>query len=498
MSFTTLRLAACIFIPALTLLPVRGSAEDAYPSLSCASPAAPVPGSPPVEGELIVHEWGTFTSFSGSDGVRLEFRPLVDNDLPDFVIDRATQSGKSIFLKSAIRARQRMETPVVYFYTDRLRQVRVQVGFPQGLLTEFYPPVARMLPEGLSAATGQSVLPADQLRDSLLDWGRVTLLPEAVLRPAIADGELAAAVARRALAVLPPGMDPEPDLYTGDHYYFARETDAALVHVRRGDEPPVDGAADTAQALLVQRPRGDFFEKFLFYRGVGNFELPVTVTSAPDGGIRILNSGPQPLTGLVLIDVAEESLRFARLEDVAAESRLTLDPAAAFDANGVENPQAALWNTVHEILVEQGLYEKEATAMVRTWAGSWFREPGLRLLYVVPRPVTDALLPLTIEPSPQSTVRVLVGRLEILPQAVERRIEGLVEASAARWTSLTAEEQAAAPHAPESILRLGRLAEPALTRVALIAERPEVRAEARRLIAALRAREGLEPQSGGE
>lgn len=51
--------------------------------------------SQPAGDGLIVHEWGTFTSFSGSDGVRLEFRPLADEDLPPFVLDRFLQSGVS-------------------------------------------------------------------------------------------------------------------------------------------------------------------------------------------------------------------------------------------------------------------------------------------------------------------------------------------------------------------------------------------------------------------
>src|SRR5262245_8334131 len=68
-------------------------------------------------GRLIVHEWGTFTNFSGSNGIQLDFRPLLDSDLPEFVYDRSMQSS-SIFSKS-FYARQRMETPVTYFYTDR-------------------------------------------------------------------------------------------------------------------------------------------------------------------------------------------------------------------------------------------------------------------------------------------------------------------------------------------------------------------------------------------
>src|SRR5690242_13027481 len=74
--------------------------------------------------KLIVHEWGTFTSFSGSNGANLEFRPLVTNDLPAFI-----DSPNSIWLKERVAAQQRMETPVTYFYTDVPRTVNVRVAF---------------------------------------------------------------------------------------------------------------------------------------------------------------------------------------------------------------------------------------------------------------------------------------------------------------------------------------------------------------------------------
>src|SRR3989442_13959778 len=89
-------------------------------------------------GKLIVHEWGTFTSFAGSDGISLEFRPLVTSDLPLFVLDRVKQANlfdqrfeagdRSVYTsKSVVRSLQRMETPVTYFYTDRQRVVDVTV-----------------------------------------------------------------------------------------------------------------------------------------------------------------------------------------------------------------------------------------------------------------------------------------------------------------------------------------------------------------------------------
>src|SRR5258708_29049188 len=43
-------------------------------------PKGPVipPFTKTATGKLIVHEWGTFTNFAGSDGVYLDYRPLVD------------------------------------------------------------------------------------------------------------------------------------------------------------------------------------------------------------------------------------------------------------------------------------------------------------------------------------------------------------------------------------------------------------------------------------
>ena len=105
--------------------------------------------TPEAEGMFVVHEWGTFTTFSGSDGVYLDFRPLAaeHNDLPGYVLDRGSYAETRRLIKGRLWGRVRMETPVTYFYTDRVRTVDVRVDFPQGLLTEFYPPVRELLPK---------------------------------------------------------------------------------------------------------------------------------------------------------------------------------------------------------------------------------------------------------------------------------------------------------------------------------------------------------------
>ena len=123
--------------------------------------------------KLIVHEWGTFTSFSGSDGVKLEFRPLVENDLPRFV-GTTLPSWNDMLSKRSIRAIQRMETPVTYFYTPVERDVSVKVNFPQGLLTEYFPPVIEHAPKqeapSFFGIGDRRALPDIPLKDGMLDW----------------------------------------------------------------------------------------------------------------------------------------------------------------------------------------------------------------------------------------------------------------------------------------------------------------------------------------
>ena len=76
---------------------------------------------------------------------------------------------------------------------------------------------------------------------------------------------------------------------------------------------------------------------------------------------------------------------------------------------------------LENILVTQGLYRKEAQAMIETWSNSWFEE-GTRLFYIVPRSVIDSVLPLDIQPSPLETVRVFVGRMEIVTSSIEEDV----------------------------------------------------------------------------
>jgi hypothetical protein len=58
--------------------------------------------------------------------------------------------------------------------------------------------------------------------------------------------------------------------------------------------------------------------------------------------------------------------------------------------------------------------------MVETWWSSYFAQDGLRVFWVVPTAKTEAILPLEVSPKPEKSVRVIVGRSEVIRPAKER------------------------------------------------------------------------------
>lgn len=420
-----------------------------------------VPVTPPTnDGEFVVHEWGTFTTFSGSDGVFIDFRPLdvKHSDLPDYVFDRGSFSTGTIraFSKGRLRGRVRMETPVTYFYTDRFRTVDVHVDFPSGLLTEFYPPARHILP----AIDEDNIFGKGELiGNSSLHWGNVDLIPTAELLPNLANSAVREQVTSSIVHLLIPHAADE------QHYAAARETDAALVHVRN--------TSDTQS----------YFEKFLFYRGVGKFQLPITTHFDGENAV-VSNNGELPIRSLILINVDGTTIQATRSDQVNAGQSLPF--------NGLQTvSQEQLFAMVHQNLVAEGLYEKEAAAMVNTWQQSWFTENGTRVLYTLPGTTTEELLPLHVTPKPQQMLRVMVGRMEVMSPTSEQKMTKAVAESAALRVMHYAEQKendTNDPYSiPSTIQGFGRMAEPALARVAKIAKDTALRYEAELLIEQFRA-----------
>ena len=361
---------------------------------------------------LIVHEWGTFTVLQDEAGRPIGGINTDDEVLPDFVHDIAGMNPSSlrelptVHFKAVPRNHPdvwtRLETPVTYFYppTGFDKPIDVTVSFRHGWLTQYYP----------KATPGGPDIDAD----GNLRWGRITRQ---------ANGSLTWRNLRLG------GTNPGP----------ATDEKAWL-------------APRNVRATSVTTPEGER-ERYLFYRGVAHFEAPIRVSRTPGNELEI-RCGEWPLAQdarvgpLLLVDAgADGTSAFRILDDVTlsrddagaggrvlARTPGTFSPSE-YSADNLEDVRGVL----HKLLVRDGLYHDEATAMLDTWEVSYFKRPGLRLFFSVPRPWTEQYLPLSVSESADIT-RVMVGRIEIVTpeqRATLRRIAA-GPASSADWVGAAA------------------------------------------------------------
>ena len=245
-----------------------------------------------------------------------------------------------------------METPVLYFYASREMKVNATVRFPKGWLTEWYPQAQLTNDYG----RGEENL-------STLEWRDATVLPNAALS-------------------FPVKSSPS-------HYYAARQTDAAPLRVK------------------------DQSEKFVFYRGVGNFPVPFSARVRGDGKIRLWSMGEVPIPGVILFERRGGTLGYRAIGSLKGD--VTIAPPT------LNGDLVSLQREIERILVAAGLYSKEAAAMVATWRDSWFEE-GTGVFYIVPPGSLAANLPLKIDPKPVQVERAFVGRMEVITAATERAV----------------------------------------------------------------------------
>lgn len=401
--------------------------KKAVPQARVVAPEPPpVPqAEPPVKvaDDLTVHEWGTFLAVSGSDGLSLDGLYHEEHALPGFVHARSRDQlrQQSIFVKG--------ETPVIYFYTATKRYVRVEVKFPRGLWTQWYPQAAFVGPTFSSRSTPESFL-----RDGRIVWS-------AGLIPASAS-ETAPAL---------------PETSADALWNFARDVDAAYVQT---------GGA-----------KGVETERYLFYRGLGTTTLPVRMSSESGGTLSADRDEADGIRHVFVLRVERGKAAYAyrpALEpgETAVGVIPSMDGALPLDQFADK-----LADDLAGRLVESGLYAKEARAMVETWKTSYFKTEGVRALFVLSQRWTDAFIPMKITPKPKDLVRVMVGRLELLTpereQLTENAVRDLASADPARrlaaFNALGAE---------------GRYVEPILRRVLASSRDERVKQTCRRLLMA--------------
>jgi len=356
-----------------------------------ASPIFGGDGTPTQQG-LRVHEWGTFTSVAGEAGGPQAWAPLSGpSDLPCFVNhlgNRCIKCGgllTSTKTQPLVTSTVRMETPVLYFYAPQRMTLSVHVGFPQGWITEWYPQATRVTPV-IPLGTGAELPP---VAHGHIDWDQVLVWPDAQAAPPTGEG--------------------------ASHYYAARNTDSQPIYV-------------SGQS-----------EKLIFYRGIANFPVPLWAKVLDDNRIELRNTGDSTLPLAILFENRGGKVGYRTIRELSGASQVDM-PGLTADLDRLKQELA-------KALVDMGLYQKEALAMIETWRDSWFEE-GLRVFYLMPRHSVDAVLPLTVNPAPATTERVFVGRVEILSPFLRHSLE----------TALTAGDTA-------TLARYGRFLEPFAQRI---------------------------------
>lgn len=329
-------------------------------------PASATSGQSPTSRPVIAHEWGTFTTVAGPDGQAQQWLPLGGpTDLPCFVETYENRLVKILLpvslsalgpllnyetARSGLKGTVRMETPVLYFYAEQPVDVSVKVGFPRGLFTEWYPKATVA-----QVPSWTHVLKEWPDATATISWPRVSIRPGT-----------------------PPTL-PETD--RPSHYYAARETDSTPLQVDGQDE------------------------KFLFYRGVAGFGVPITAMPANGRKLAVRNLGQEVIPAMVVFTKRGGKLGYRIHRNFSGQALVEQPP--------LTGNLASLHRDLAKLLIAEGLYAKEADAMINTWRDTWFEE-GTRVLYIVPKPAVEAMLPLSVMPAPREMSRVFVGRMDVI------------------------------------------------------------------------------------
>lgn len=345
--------------------------------------------SSPHKKPFVVHEWGTYTSVQSARGETLDGMMHEDEALPAFVHARDPNRLFSKGMEAVPEwINQKLETPVIYFHGEPGGKVRVEVDFPQGVISEWYPEATSFEP---------AIGAISRIADGQMSW----------------EGEL--------LAREPRLIEVEPQ----EIWAPSRQVDALPFAV------------------------GEEEERFIFYRGLGRFDMPVRTKSTGGNAFTITNESDDALPAVFVLHVSARGGTVRNLGELPAGGTVVASPTPK--EMPLANYEEAAHRQVKEALVASGLYEDEALAMVNTWRRSYFKTPGTRVLYVAPRSWTDKLLPLRVSPQPDEIVRTLVGRIEVMTAEDEARTLEQIDMAAREGEELAV-----------VLERMGRFADPRL------------------------------------
>lgn len=376
---------------------------------------------------LVIHEWGTFTSLQDEQGRTLgglnvdeEFLPPFVHDLHPVRIGLTSEVPRTRVFKGVSACdpsvTMRLETPVVYVHLppgQSSATFDLSATFHGGFLSQFYP-FAEPSVDGRA-----------------LRWQDVTVTG------LVAGKEVSQTI--RELQVQGPGQNGAATWQRWQAPELSATTTSTLTWrgIRAGGPP---AAPDTDSPIWLA-PRavaaanlavGTERERYLFYRGLAHLDAPLVAKRSADGRSlrvtpRLPDLDPSTVPQLWLADLRGDGT--AAFHTVGAAIRRSADEpafsdiAATFTADEYSTGRlATLRLELHAALVCDGLFFDEAHALLNTWEASYFKAPGQRLFFLVPRAWTDRVLPLTTS-TPAVITRSMMGRIEVVSPAQRRALE---------------------------------------------------------------------------
>jgi len=341
--------------------------------------------------QLDVHEWGTITTRhlpGGEPEGRLNHIKKSEV-LPAFVHHfepEGTQMSplrKSIETDGRLDVTMRLETPVIYFHLPEgeqfLDSFDVKVDFRGGVINEFYP-------NGKPSVA--------------LDLDRVKSKSQAGLLKKW-DGKQLGTLVKSSLEW--------NGLHLTHSFKFPCTAKEVWLAPRR------------VKSSNVVNAEGEV-ERYLFYRGVANLNAlfqtslkrsrvslwsPLILHWMPGKSmivpkVWVLDSNE--LGEMAFTEQANISIR----KDQATTRLWTVEPFKEKDYSYAN--VGKLRKSMKQTLIDQGLFEDEANAMLETWRDSYFMEYGTRVFYIVPGDWVDYHLPLDIS-VPHKLTRVYLGKI---------------------------------------------------------------------------------------
>ncbi|MBY0523406.1 MAG: hypothetical protein K2R98_08400 [Gemmataceae bacterium] len=323
--------------------------------------SAQQPPLPPAQAGLQLHEWGVTTVYDDVELANADMRAEWGR-LPTFVYGQV--DGRKVPQRIAVA-----KAPVIYVHAKQPTSLYLKVDFPGGKPAVWWPATTGggIGRRGFDDGRGMT-------QTSTLEWQ---------------------------LQVKPTNLDGiKPQELPRGHWM------SALRDVKADD------------VITYDDQSGQQRERFIYYDGLIPTPKGIAVSVDKDR-VSLKSKAKHALHDVTVVDLRNvHKIRIARVAQLDAE-------AEAKDVEFKEGEQTKWPDDAIETLVGQlkaaGLNEDEAKGLTAVWRKDFFETEGLGVFYRLPQAEYDRMLPLTTNPRPEKTVRVmLVHQPHCEPDLAER------------------------------------------------------------------------------